>query len=110
VSNKLRKMEKDQQKANSYDFTKGGNVYGRVVGPQNPQAIADETWKIAYRVFMEVALETLENEFQFGQYMRDVFIKEFTKKHECIASTGEQARECLRRCEERLETEQVFER
>lgn len=110
MSNKLAKMQKQQQKANSYDFTKGGKVYGRVVGPQNPQAIADETWKIAYRVFMEIALETLENDFQFGDYMKDLFVKEFAKNHEKNAATGEQARECLRRCEERKETEQLFER
>lgn len=109
MSNKLAKMQKQQQRANSYDFTKGGKVYGRVVTP-NAQEISDETWKIAYRVLMEVVLETLENDFQFGSYMKDAFIKEFTKNHERIASTGEQARECLRRCEERPETEQLFER
>ena len=108
MSNRLSKMAK--HKTPTYDFTKGGKVYGRTERPMTVQEASDETWKIAYRVFTEVALEALEEDFSFGYYMRDQFIKSFSKIHEERAKTGVGARECLAKCEARQETEQLFER
>jgi len=76
MSNKLSKMAKKQ--TTHYDFTKGGKAYGRVVLPQEEidkikTECTNETAKVMLRVFMSMALETLEQDFGFGIYMRKQF-------------------------------------
>lgn len=76
MSNKLAKMAK--HKTPTYDFSKGGKVYGKVIPTQNviEQIKQDVERKVAEQSFacmIAFADMALREEFGFGEYMREEF-------------------------------------
>ena len=113
MSNRVAKMAKKQTP--SYDFTKGGKAYGRVVLPQAEiekikTECTNETAKVMLRVFMSMALEVLEQDFGFGAYMRQQFANGITNIYDMMEKGEISADHYFHDGQEREETQGLFKK